>query len=84
MEIITKQEAEARGLRFYTSGKKCRHQHECPRYTKNNQCVKCAARRYVRRPEKVMPASIAKQEQIEKYKKLGARLILGHCDGGSE
>ena len=40
-EIMGWSMAEARGLKFYYTGKPCRRGHIGPRYTKSRSCVKC-------------------------------------------
>jgi len=44
-EIITKQEAKARGLKYYFTGKMCKHGHVCERYTNSGDCVECVRER---------------------------------------
>jgi len=41
MEIITKQEAIAQGLRHYFTGEPCKHGHTSERYTVNGACAQC-------------------------------------------
>lgn len=43
MEIITRQEAIAQGLRRYFTGKPCKHGHVAERSTHKRRCVGCAA-----------------------------------------
>jgi hypothetical protein len=45
MEIITKAEAEAQGLKRYYTGKKCPRGHLSERYTKSRHCVECGKER---------------------------------------
>ena len=41
MEIISRKEAIARGLRRYFTGKPCKHGHLTMRYTKSTRCIAC-------------------------------------------
>lgn len=43
-EIISQDEAEKRGEKFYFTGKKCKHGHEDVRYVSNGACRSCAFR----------------------------------------
>lgn len=43
MEIITRKEAQAKGLPRYFTGKPCKHGHVCERNTKRRVCYECAA-----------------------------------------
>jgi len=54
MEIITRKEALEKGLKYYFTGKPCKHGHIDKRYTLNAVCQEC-----IKMPEK-----------REKYKKL--------------
>ena len=40
--IITRAEAERRGLNRYFTGEPCRYGHVCERYVKREWCVECA------------------------------------------
>jgi hypothetical protein len=41
MEIITREEARAAGLTFYSTGRPCEHGHACERYVSSGGCVEC-------------------------------------------
>lgn len=41
MEIITRKEATEKGLKYYFTGKPCKHGHLCKRYTIGGQCSSC-------------------------------------------
>jgi hypothetical protein len=41
MELVSRQEAIARGLSFYYTGKACSKGHVAPRYLKNRTCESC-------------------------------------------
>lgn len=41
MQIISRSEAKANGLKFYFTGKPCKHGHISPRYTANQNCRGC-------------------------------------------
>lgn len=41
MKQITRQEAKRLGLKYYFTGKPCKHGHVYERYTKNGSCKKC-------------------------------------------
>jgi hypothetical protein len=43
MEIITRKDAKAAGIKFYFTGVNCVHGHVSNRYTSNTQCVECRA-----------------------------------------
>ncbi len=42
MKIISREEARAKGLKRYFSGKACKWGHCCERYVSNGVCIKCA------------------------------------------
>ena len=52
MEIISREDAARKGLRFYFTGRSCRKGHRSLRYTLNGQCKQCArefhAKNYLR------------------------------------
>jgi len=41
MQIISRAEAKAKGLRFYFTGKPCKHGHVAERVAFNATCVEC-------------------------------------------
>ena len=41
MDIVTRQEAQDAGLRFYFTGKTCKHGHVVERYVVGGNCIKC-------------------------------------------
>lgn len=41
METVSKQQAIASGLKFYFTGKPCKHGHVCERRVSDSACVKC-------------------------------------------
>ena len=41
MQIISRAEAKAKGLRFYFTGKPCKHGHVAERVVLNATCVEC-------------------------------------------
>ena len=43
MEVISRKEAKARGLKRYFTGKPCKHGHVSERYTGSGACVECNA-----------------------------------------
>jgi len=43
MELISKQEAKAQGLKRYFTGKPCKNGHVSERFTSNGHCVQCQA-----------------------------------------
>ena len=49
MDEITKEEAKAKGLKFYQSNKKCKEGHYCPRYVSNSACTYCVDIKYTKR-----------------------------------
>ena len=55
MEIITRAEAKAQGLKRFYTGKPCKHDHEGERYVCNNRCVECAGE-HSRKWQKANPA----------------------------
>lgn len=42
MEIISRKEAEARGLKFFFTGKPCKHGHVSQRYCSSGVCAECS------------------------------------------
>ena len=46
MQIISSAEAKAKGLRFYFTGKPCKHGHVAERQVANATCVECERARY--------------------------------------
>lgn len=60
MEIITRAAARSRGLKFYFTGKPCKHGHVAQRSTKWKICVECdrerASERYARKAGKINAA----------------------------
>ena len=42
MQVISRTEAKAKGLRFYFTGKPCKHGHLAERVVYNSTCVECA------------------------------------------
>ena len=61
--IVTRAEAQARGLKRYFNGKPCKHGHICERWTKDWVCVECDRQRqrkaYAASPEKRIAQSAA-------------------------
>lgn len=54
-EVTTRSKALHRNLKFYYTGKPCKHGHICERYTKQKTCLACHSEyreRYERDPEK--------------------------------
>lgn len=45
--LMSREEAGARGLKRYSTGKPCRYGHTCERYTAQGSCVECVAARDV-------------------------------------
>lgn len=45
MEVITKKEARAEGLKRFYTGKPCKHGHIAEQYTANGKCVECERER---------------------------------------
>ena len=41
MQVISRTEAKAKGLRFYFTGKPCKHGHVAERQVFNATCVEC-------------------------------------------
>ena len=48
MQIISRAEAKAKGLRFYFTGKPCKHGHVTKRAVFNATCVECE-RAYIKK-----------------------------------
>ena len=46
MEIITRDEAKARGLKRYFTGKPCKHGHVALRFTSGGNCARCQEKAY--------------------------------------
>lgn len=72
-DLITRQEAQAKGLKRYFTGKPCSHDHVAERYTGNKTCVVCANARALACARKNMPKRIAQaaawnRKNPEKYK----------------
>lgn len=60
MNVVTRDEAIELGLKFYYTGKPCKHGHDQPRWVTSFNCIVCAkdqcrinkAKRYAKNPEK--------------------------------
>src|ERR1700722_13471335 len=66
MEIVNYKFASSEGLKYYFTGKPCKHGHVCKRYTSDRSCSECTNSksliRYRKNPEKI------KLQQSEYYK----------------
>lgn len=54
MDVISRRLALARSLRFYFTGKPCKHGHIAPRFAERRQCAECkreGMRKWLSRPE---------------------------------
>lgn len=73
MEIITKQEARERGLKFYFTGKPCKNGHVAPRYVREpGSCTECGRHRN-RCPEKRKEARARHVAELEA--KIGQKIM---------
>jgi 5-methylcytosine-specific restriction endonuclease McrA len=59
LDIITRAEAKAAGLRFYRTGKECKHGHSSERLTDNGACTECASK---------LSRSYARREYMARYR----------------
>jgi hypothetical protein len=48
MEIVSRAEAKAKGLKRYFTGATCKHGHTAPQFVANSRCVVCARASHVR------------------------------------
>lgn len=59
LKIISRKEAEARGLKRFFTGKVCAHGHLAERYTINRQCYVCAKEALTRHKQKMGAGKLA-------------------------
>lgn len=76
MQIITRAEAKAAGLKQFFNGIPCKHGHVAARATVNSSCMECmrirAAARYHADPEKALLATKRRKEKPDYKEKLKA------------
>lgn len=60
MNICERAEAKSKGLKFYFTGRPCKHGHLCERYTADGVCYECHALKMKRRYEQNQDAIKAK------------------------
>jgi len=73
MNLISRKEAKAQGLKFYFTGKPCKHRHVCPRRVSSKCCTGCEKQFYDKNKTEILKSRVEyskrNKNKISEYQK---------------